>query len=68
MPRGRQPLFPLFDRILGGKLAEQLAAWRAEDLSFDAIARRLGAEHDIEVTGETVRRWCIDLEIPEAVA
>lgn len=55
------PIHPLVDRILGGKLDERLKAWRAEGLTYDGIARRLDAEHDIDVTSETVRKWCASL-------
>lgn len=65
VPRGRQPILPLVDRLLDGKLAELLSAMRADDQSYDSIARRLHVDHDIDVTGETVRRWCIDLEVEE---
>lgn len=67
VPRGRQPMLPLVDRLLDGKLEELLTEMRADEQSYDTIARRLHAEHDIDVTGETVRRWCIDLDV-EAVA
>lgn len=52
-----QPIKPLVDRILGGKLDQTLAAWRTEGLSYEAIARRLASEHDISVTAETIRAW-----------
>lgn len=66
MPQGRQPLLPLIDRLLDGKLADYLSDRRAEGLSFDAIGRRLANEHDVSVTGETVRRWCVELGIEDA--
>ena len=50
--------FPLIDRLFDGHFAEWLQEARAAGESFEAIARRLAAEHDIEVTGETIRRWC----------
>jgi len=54
------PIRPLVDRILEGKLTDRLTQWRDEGLSYDAIARRLDADHDIGVTAETVRKWCIE--------
>lgn len=54
---GRRPQHLLVDRLLKGRLAESLTAWRDEGLSFESMAFRLHAEHDIEVTSETVRRW-----------
>lgn len=53
---------PLVDQIMGGRLLEILTGWRNEGLSFDAIARRLETEHQIVVTGETVRNWFADLQ------
>lgn len=53
-----QPLYPLADRILGGDLADRLKAFRANGLSFESIARELSSE-GIEVSGETVRKWCV---------
>lgn len=50
--------FPLVDRILGGGLVQFLDDARAAGESHETIARRLSAEHAIDVTGETVRRWC----------
>lgn len=55
-----QPLYPLADRILGGDLADRLRAFRSEGLSFEAIARELSLQ-GIEVSGETVRKWCAGL-------
>lgn len=53
---------PLVDRLFGGRFGEWLEAARAGGDSFEVIARRLADEHDITVTGETVRRWCSELE------
>jgi hypothetical protein len=51
------------DRVLDGTLADKLRAFRSEDppRSFADIAYLLRSEHDIVVSGETVRRWCLDL-------
>jgi len=46
------------DRLAGGKLALIIAAYKAEGLSLDAIARRLYADFGIEVTRQTVANWC----------
>lgn len=61
-PRGQ--IYRLSDRTLGGTLEKRLRRWRKEHVSFDRIARLL-ADEGIEVTGETVRRWCNALEIPD---
>lgn len=45
------------DRLAGGKLALIIAAYKAEGLSLDAIARRLYADFGIEVTRQTVANW-----------
>lgn len=56
--------FHLYDRIVGGDLADRLTAWRAEGLSLAEITYRLRAEHDVKVSTTTVHRWCRDLAIP----
>lgn len=59
---GAQETFPLYDRILDGRLGEMLADWRGEDPrpSWAEISYRL-RDHDIIVTAETVRRWAARL-------
>lgn len=49
--------FPLVDRILEGRLADILTNWRAEGATFQDVAYRLRAEHDIKVSIATVQRW-----------
>jgi len=56
----RQSRYDLTDRLLGGTLADRLAAARADGTSFDDIAFSLRAD-GIEVSGETVRQWCLSL-------
>lgn len=55
--------FPLVDRIMEGRLDEQLRQWRSENLSYEQIARRLLTDHEVDINSTTVRRWCIDLGI-----
>lgn len=65
---GRKSTYHYYDRKLGGRLADLLSEWRDEvpKPSFETMARRLAA-HDVDVTGETVRRWCMQLDgEPEA--
>lgn len=50
--------YPLVDRLIPGGLSAWLAAARERGDSYETIAFRLGAEHDIRVGAETVRRWC----------
>jgi hypothetical protein len=52
------------DRLLGGRLLELLREYRRQQLGTEAIASRLYAEAGVEVSGETVRRWCLALGIP----
>jgi intein-encoded DNA endonuclease-like protein len=54
--------FPIYDRVLGGRLEALLRRWRAEGLSYEAIAHRLADDHGVTVTGQTVRRWLVDLD------
>lgn len=61
------PTYELIDRILGGTLGQKLDAWRAEGLSYERIAARLSAEHDIDVAGTTVYRW-LNPAAPEPAA
>lgn len=61
---------PLVDRILGGRLREELTDRRLKGDSYATIARWLYEEHQVEAVGETVRRWCNELGIekPEAAS
>jgi len=56
----------LIDRLLAGKLEAELRDRRADGDSFADVARWLLIEHDITVGVDTVRRWCIDLEVEKA--
>jgi len=59
-----RPTFPLYDRILGGRLLAVLTRYRSDEgLTYAQIARRLEVDHDIEVTDETVRTWCRENDI-----
>lgn len=49
--------YDLIDRLLDGRLAEVLAGWKAEGVSFDEQARRMEDDHGIAITRETLRRW-----------
>lgn len=63
-----KPLRPLIDRVLGGTLDAELRARRERGDTFDAIARWLLTEHDIDVTSEAIRQWVRDLPDPEPEA
>lgn len=57
---GRSTLFEWVDEAFDGQLAARLHEWRTEDeMTIDQIARRL-ADHDREVSRETVRRWLVE--------
>lgn len=58
----RSDLYPIVDLALDGKLEQRLRARRNAFASYDDIARELHAD-GIPVTGETVRKWCLDLGI-----
>ncbi len=49
------------DRLTGGTLAATIRGYRSEGLTPDQIAARLYADHGVEVTGRTLRRWFTDL-------
>ena len=55
----RTDTFPLVDRLVPGGLTEYLTAAKAEGHSAETIAYRLRTEHDITVSAETARKWCI---------
>ncbi len=67
MVMSRQSTFPIYDRLLKGRLGEFLRAWRAESppLSFFRIAQVLEQEHEVQVTPETVRQWVQGLDDTE---
>lgn len=50
-------MYPLADRVLGGTLHDRLLGWRTEGRSLREMVELLAAE-GIDVTSETVRRWC----------
>jgi len=63
-PMARTPLLRnLVDRAVDGGLAPYLQQHRDAGLSYGAIARDMAATHDIDVTAETIRVWCHDMEI-----
>jgi hypothetical protein len=58
----------LVDRLIPGGLEPFLRSARDGGETFNDIAFRLRAEHDIKVTEETVRRWCGSILGPKASA
>jgi hypothetical protein len=55
------------NRLMGGTLAERLEALRADDLSFETVARVLYTEGGVEATAETIRSWTRQLGIEPPV-
>lgn len=60
-------LFRLVDRALDGRLAEILRGYQAEGLAPGRMALRLAAEHQVEVSGPTLKKWLSALPPREAV-
>jgi hypothetical protein len=54
------------DRLLDGKLADQMATLYAETSSWAEVARRLLVNHGIQVSDQTLRRWAEQLGIGAA--
>lgn len=59
--------FPLADKALGGELERRLRDARGRGDSFADIARDLDRD-GVRLSGETIRRWCHELNIPSASA
>jgi len=51
------PQFRMAERVLGGDLAEHLQALYTDTASWEEVARRLLVEHEIVVSGQTLRKW-----------
>jgi len=62
----RTASYPLIDRLLDGQLEDALRQRRTDGQSFADIARWLLTEHQLTLSTDTVRRWCIDLAIEKA--
>jgi intein-encoded DNA endonuclease-like protein len=67
-PVPRTSTFPIYDRILGGRLELLLRRWREDGLSFYAIADRLADDYDIHVSHKTVGRWIADIDDTQPAA
>lgn len=51
------PTFRMADRLTDGRLAEIIVGYHTEGHSHEHISRLLWAEHGIDVSGQTLRRW-----------
>ena len=54
-------LFRLVDRAVDGRLAKILAGYRDLGLSAGRMSLRLAAEHQVEVSGPTIKKWVASL-------
>ena len=59
-----QSLAPLLDRLMDGTLTEWLTNERAAGVTFSDMAVNLREQYDVKLTGETLRGWCIERDIP----
>lgn len=55
-------LYRMADRMAGGALGAILGGLKASGASFDTIAKRLYAEHGIDVSSQTVANWLAAME------
>lgn len=53
----RTGTYPVYDRLLDGRLGDTLLGWKAEGTSVEDMAFRLRLDHDIKVSVSTVHRW-----------
>lgn len=58
------------DHLLEGTLAQRLADWRSDGLSWERIARELEKLTDgqIDVSFDTVKKWAAQLSTTEAAS
>lgn len=59
----RSPAYRMAQAALGADLVPALAQLYAETESWELVARRLGSDHGIIVSGQTLRRWAVVLGI-----
>jgi len=61
--------FRMADRLAEGNLSALLVQYRTEEgRSLEEIVRRLYAEYGIEVTRQTLDKWCRSLGIEKSAA
>lgn len=51
------------DRLLDGALIEFMTAAYDESHSWEEVSRRLLTQHNVVVTGQTLRKWAHELGI-----
>lgn len=59
-------LYRMADRLAEGELVAILRKMKAEGDSFGTIAKRLYADHGIDVTAQTVANWWAAIEDADA--
>lgn len=66
----RRQIFDLVDRALNGALLDVLRDGRSRGDSYETIARSLAVNHDLSLSAEQIRKWCLEHEIskPETAA
>jgi hypothetical protein len=55
--------FQMADRVLNGQLRQVLTDFYLDTRSWEEVSRRLYAQHDIRISGQTLRRWNGELGI-----
>ncbi len=61
------PVFRMADRMVDGRLGQIIVGYHNEGHSHEHISRLLWAEHGIDVSGQTLRRW-VPVLVAEAAA
>lgn len=61
MNEPRSTLWRMADTLMKGSLRERLLELRGEGRSYDEISRVLYAEAHVNISGRTVRDWCVQL-------
>lgn len=51
------PVFRMADRLVDGNLAQIIVGYHNAGHSHEHISRLLWAEHGVDVSGQTLRRW-----------
>lgn len=64
----RSSSISLVDRILEGRLRDELTTRRATGESYGTICRWLFVDHEIDLTAETIRQWCLTLDVEPKAA
>lgn len=55
-------MWRMADTLMRGGLEARLGELRAEGRSYDEISRVLYAEASVNISGRTIRDWCVQLD------